>query len=127
MSGVFEGSYNSWRSENNETVRLRMEEELMLVRDSEYEVSFTIEVIEVGVEVFQGSLGVLEGHQIDSKNDSQNDIEQKLERITNSFSYADSVDFYCDKYPFLKEAYENARILEAELIKKRDHLAYISR
>lgn len=67
-----------------------MEEEVQLARDSEYEVAFTIEVIEVGVEEFHGSLGVLEGHQLHSQNSSDvggdiDENEQKLERITRSF------------------------------------------
>ncbi|KAL4506230.1 hypothetical protein ABPG73_016964 [Tetrahymena malaccensis] len=97
----------------------RMEEEL------EEEVSFQFEIIDVQIGVYQGNLNILEDHIQQSSTFANTEIQTKIEKINSSFFYADPVDFYCEKYPFMREAYELAKLQEEEIMKKRNDLAYI--
>lgn len=93
--------------EEEEQIRIQMEIECKIEQD---DIAFKIDYYDVRLDKFEGSLGVLEGHQI-SQSTSDNDSETtlKLEKIEKSFEYADPVDFFIDKYPFMREAYDLAR------------------
>lgn len=62
---------------------------------------------------------ILDNHYYASESSTM-PMDATLERISKSFTYEDPVDFYCEKFPFMREAYRLAKLNEQEVIQKRN-------
>lgn len=89
------------------------------------EMVFQFETFEIDIEEYTDRMNILDNHYCESPQHSTapSSPNAALERINKSFTYEDPVDFYCEKFPFMREAYRLAKLKDQEVIQKRNQEA----